>query len=539
MEQVVARFLQLQRLPVARHEFIDLVRSHPDYPSLLSVSDVLDSLGVNSLAAQFADEDLPDVAFPYLAHVERNGGDLLLIRNAAELAAARREDAGWSGILLQIDGMRVAPDKEQRERYETERKLLLVTRLTVGLTALLLLQPVLHYAGWLGAGFYLTALAGGFISYLLFASDLDFAQELVAEFCGGGPQAGCDDVLHTDPVNVLGFFKLSDASATYFLWQAAVLTSLALAPDLRPGVYPLLGIAAVLGLPVVALSVYYQYAVAKAWCRLCLGVDAVLLVQAGLAVYAFAAGQFTLGTLAPVAVLNAALALLAIAGLVVLLKQYGQRHNDLLKRKQQLQQGKNAIELFTAALQQQPRADTREFAQEMVIGNPEAPVEIIMVSNPFCAPCKHMHARLDHLLQLYPEQLKLRMRWVISGADSGKFPTSTQYLLQHWLTHVWGTPDQSQRTSDMIHAWYAVMNPERFGATHPADFSGDHALSTQLVTQHNLWSRQQHIKRTPTLFINGYQFPPGYKPTDLQLLIPSLADYFSAEVATDELLQPA
>jgi hypothetical protein len=38
--------------------------------------------------------------------------------------------------------------------------------------------------------------------------------------------------------------------------------------------------------PIILFSLYYQYFVAKTWCRLCLVVIAILLVQAGVLGYA-------------------------------------------------------------------------------------------------------------------------------------------------------------------------------------------------------------------------------------------------------------
>jgi uncharacterized membrane protein/thiol-disulfide isomerase/thioredoxin len=534
MEQVVANFLHRLRVPVARQECLQLIRSHPDYPSLVSVSDTLDSLGVDNYVAQFEDEELGDIAFPYLTHLAQpRGGELVLIATAAELAAARtRPGSTWTGIIVQANGLRVSAPAEQAARYTQERKLARVGWLVLAAAAVLLAQPAWLLPGWLAGATYLAALAGLFVGGLLLAKELGVAPELVEDFCGSGPKAGCDDVLATDPVQLFGFFTLTDAAAAYFLWQVASLALAAVAPGAGMGIYSLVSVVALLGVPVVAFSLYQQYWVAKAWCRLCLLVDAVLLLQAGLALYAISRGDSLLTAITPLVGLNAGLALLACGGLVVLARQQGLRQNELRDSEAALRRGKNAVALFTDALLRQPQVDTREFDQEMVIGSDEAPLEIIMASNPYCAPCKKGHEQLTRLVALYPDKLRVRFRLVVSGADTGRFPTANQYLLQYWLTNIWGQPNAADRTSQLLHEWYEKMNLDRFATTHPADFSGDYSLSTKLSTQHYSWVKQSRVAGTPTYFLNGYQLPAAYRLPDLKLLVPALAEYFSQDVAT-------
>jgi protein-disulfide isomerase len=304
------------------------------------------------------------------------------------------------------------------------------------------------------------------------------------------------------------------------------------APAGSAGLYALSSGAALLGIPVVIFSLYQQYWVAKAWCRLCLLVDAVLLLQAGLALYAGSRGEVLPATLTPLLVLNSGLALVASGGLVVLLKQLGRRQNELQESETALQRSKNSVALFTNTLLRQPRIDTGEFGQELVIGSDEAPLEIIMASSLYCAPCKKGHEQLARLVALHPDKLRVRFRLVLSAVDTGRFPTANQYVLQHWLTHSWGQPDERARTAQLLHEWYEEMNLDHFARTHPADFSGDYALSTELSTQHYRWVNQSRITRTPTYFLNGYLLPGAYRLPDLTLLLPALAEYFSQDVAT-------
>ena len=55
---------------------------HPDYPSLLAVSDVLTASQVENDAFRLDFDELDQVPLPYLAHVKTNGGDMVLVKKA-------------------------------------------------------------------------------------------------------------------------------------------------------------------------------------------------------------------------------------------------------------------------------------------------------------------------------------------------------------------------------------------------------------------------------------------------------------------------
>ncbi|RSK43177.1 vitamin K epoxide reductase family protein [Hymenobacter rigui] len=535
MEQIVARLLQLQHLPVARQEFSERVHTHPDYPSLLAVADVLDSFGVNQSVAQVADEQLAEVGFPYLAYLERGSGELVLIRSAAELAVARAEPAQWSGILLRVEGMRTPPSEEQLAAYRQERTVTRLARWSGTALSLGLLAVSAYLPSWWTTALYLLALAGVVIGYLLIGREVGATPGLIAEFCGGDAQPGCDSVLEADPVHLFGLYGLPDAVATYFPWQAGLLIAVALAGQPAAGAALLLAGLALAGPVVILASIYYQVVVVKAWCRLCLVVDGILGLQAVVALLAFSQQQVTLRALSLPTQLFAGGGLLVLTGGLLALKQVLLRQQATRQEKRALLRTKNSVPLFTTLLQQQSRADDWEFNQEMVFGAADAPIDIIMVSNPYCVPCQRTHAQLDRLLALFPELIKVRLRLTGSNADVGRFPTTTQYVLQHWLTHVRGQEDECLRTAEMLRAWYHTMNLDSFAATHPADFTGDYSSSTHLLTRHYAWNRQQGITRTPTLFVNGYLLPPGYAAEQLVLLLPGLAEYFLTQ---EQIQQP-
>ena len=83
------------------------------------------------------------------------------------------------------------------------------------------------------------------------------------------------------PVATLGgILPWTDVGLLYF--SGGLLLSLL--AGFQPVLWPLVGLLALLALPYTVFSLYYQGAVARQWCTLCLGVQAVLLTEGILAI---------------------------------------------------------------------------------------------------------------------------------------------------------------------------------------------------------------------------------------------------------------
>ena len=101
MEQTVSRFLRLLRVPVSDKYFRKIMASHPDFPSLLSISDTLQRLGVKHRVRRIEVSDLEKLPYPYLLPLNKNGSDILLIKDKNDLNLQRQGLEHWGGVVLQ------------------------------------------------------------------------------------------------------------------------------------------------------------------------------------------------------------------------------------------------------------------------------------------------------------------------------------------------------------------------------------------------------------------------------------------------------
>lgn len=113
---------------------------------------------------------------------------------------------------------------------------------------------------------------GLYISYLLVLKQLNIHSHIAERVCGVIEKQGCSTVLKTKGASFFGIFHWCEVGVTYFGISLVALT-------LKPDWIPQLALINVCCLPFSLWSVWYQHYRAKAWCTLCLSVQALLWLQ--------------------------------------------------------------------------------------------------------------------------------------------------------------------------------------------------------------------------------------------------------------------
>jgi protein-disulfide isomerase len=520
MEQTVSRFLQLLQVPISEKYVRKIIAAHPDFPSLLSIADILQRLGIDHLVRRIKKQDLETLPYPYLLPLDKGRGDILLIKSKQDLAKHKTDLEQWGGVVLQAEASKQIMDKTNHDLFLKERRsghyvIALLTLITI-----LLSLPFIFSFSWLVLALLLTSLAGAVVGYFIFAKEVGVTYTVVDAFCNPGKTIvnSCDTILKAD-IHLLGI-KFSDAVLTYFVFQVLALGFAQALPGATTGLTTVLAWLSVVTLPILFFSLYYQYFVAKVWCRLCLVVVSILAIQFSI----FAIGYFNgftllLGNVSFISVIVLAL-LFAVIGLAVLLvKSMIEHTNQLSAVGANGNRVKHSVPVFTQLLMQQKKVDDRPFEMEMRTGSPDAPIQIIMVSNLFCNPCKLKHEVVDQLVGMYPDKVSVAFRFVKSGRDE----ESVGHLLAYWAENIYAKENESDNTMKLMHDWFAFWDFEKFKQQYPIETTEAHE---QLAARHYAWINKAEVVFTPTFFINGHELPKEFVIDDLLAMAPSLADSF-------------
>lgn len=508
-EEIAYDWLRSIRLPVNKQFVTRELTTHTDYPSLLSLIDLLELGGMKYQAIQSSRENIHAFNYPLLAHIQEDGKEYMLPVNAA--ADWGREAAlqqSWSGIVLFPEG------KPQWQHSENTRRIRQQQMATaIGIGAILVFLLIIAYVfrnGFLPlqAIWGLLSLAGLSISVATVATELGMQLKVVNSMCNSISPRGCDAVLNSKYANGAFGISISALSLTYFLTQFIFFFFSAWNPLL-------LTVVQSLAVPVMAItffSVYAQAFVLKKWCALCLGIVSVLLMQGLLPLLSgnalFPAGSLSL-------LINFFLAQAMLTAIWIPVRNGIKGLRVQLEEAAELKKWKRDQLLFTAQWEEMPAVDVTLWPEELVIGDPGSPLHITVACNPYCGPCARDHKAMHLIHQLYPDKCHIRFRFTCSPGSMDKRTEAVKALLVKGAS----LPDDASR-AQMLDDWFAFMDmekwKERWGIIEEKNVE-------HLLTMHHNWIEEANIIGTPTLFINGRRLPRKYTAMDLVALIPVLA----------------
>lgn len=87
--------LRLGKVRVTHATLQEKLWQHPDFPSLISLSDTLDELKVGNLAAHLTADQLPEIPLPALAYLSSEGGFFAPVRAAGDAVEWWHNKRGW------------------------------------------------------------------------------------------------------------------------------------------------------------------------------------------------------------------------------------------------------------------------------------------------------------------------------------------------------------------------------------------------------------------------------------------------------------
>lgn len=519
MEKTISNYLRYLKIPISKNYTERLIASHPNYPSLLSVVDILDRLGINYHVGGVENGDISELQFPFLLPLNITG-EILFIKNDKDLEKNRLELQEFSGTVLQIQPEQTnISDPDHEEQYAKELVFKNIFAVLVISSLLFVSYYLTSSFSWASFALITSSTLGLILGYLLLAKDLGISFQAVENICKGKKNINCDTILKSNGAKIFSFLKFSDLVSIYFIVQPIVLYLALFNTSRAHEILLFLSLLSALTLPIIAYSLYYQSQVQKSWCTLCLFVVAILVLQASI----FA------GLIVSEAVLFKAVnfsSLLAyfflfpiIGSIFLIIKNKIESIGIIEKNGLLATRLKLSSSVFQQLLFEQNPVDVTPFNPEIKIGKDTADIRIIMVSNLYCNPCKEAHQVLEQLIKNFPDRVQVSFRFLLSGKDFDQSPTSNQYLIEYWRQNIYSKGDESSNTAKLIHEWYKLMDLDKFKQQYPLKASHDFTLSQELETQHLDWIEKYDVDFTPTLFLNGKKLPHGYLIKDLFYLI--------------------
>lgn len=528
--KALATFLRLINVKAHVETVNEALQNHPDWPSLLSISDTLSKWQVPNAAGKINPMQLDELPTPFLTNSNKYDAPIAIVTQVTDAGVQVLQDNYTKAVTLKKeeflkhwDGfyMIAEPGSASGEPgFENNRKKVIwktaLAVLTPGIILILSFLSVRKLAGAfhlseaLTTGFYLQyvlLMAGVIVSSLLVWYEIDRTNPVLKKVCTGMSKGNCSAILNSRHAKLFHLISWSEIGAFFF--AGGLLTLLSGRGHVTEGV-TLIAWLSILAVPYTLFSIYYQWQVARQWCVLCLAIQAILVLGALNAVLH--------GLLLPLSALSVsfviqALLLYLLPALVwYIIKPYILELQAGISSKRQYLRTKFNIDIFSTLLSKQRSISHPIEGLGIDLGNPAAPHTLVKVCSTHCGPCSKAHPKIEKLLHENPG---LNVKIIFAGSGSEYDPSTKP------ISHLLAIDAQGDKaiTKRALNDWYLSndKNYDHFAARYPVQ--GELQKQKDRISAMYNWCKQMKITQTPTYFINGYELPDVYDIEDLQYFL--------------------
>lgn len=488
-------------LKLDKQEFLFQFSSHPNYPSALAFSDTLNFMGVRNDAYELDKEYWDELPEEFIAIVDNTFSLVKKTGNNYSIYSDKAKTLNKEELHKKSTDFVLLFEKENADaKTVTSYKPFIYA-----IFAIIAIYSLLNHA-WYQLVFNILSMIGVYISLEIFNQKFGNTSAVIGSICGDTADRqtvnSCNKIINQDKTSILGL-KLSDFSLIYFIG----ITILGLFLPATSFIIKGFTFASVIA---IGYSLYIQGFVEKTFCRVCLVIISILVAQLVIAVFFFDNIYFDLKTS-----LLSFILWIASFSLVLYLNNTLNEKDSLQKSNTKNLRFKRNYDLFKRELTEKEKitfSDNETFS----IGNKDARLKISIISNPYCGFCKDAHKIMENLLEKYPDEISVQMRFNYSPDKQNEKFT---HLISDF-TYVYKNKPEKDFLQT-VEYWFETRDEEKIRQKTGATSS--HEDLTPLVNM-SAENRDAGLNFTPIILLNGYQFPDKYDREDIYYFIDELIE---------------
>lgn len=518
--ETVYALLKSLKVKVTKSDLKEVLREHPDYPSLFAIKEILEFYKVDNTTIKIPVENIYELSTPLLIHVNENGKQNFSVVKAIENGQVTRLNSDykwitesmsqfcgiWSGVVMLAEPTKNAGDKD----YSKKRKIELLNsfRIPAIITISLIILSgaitnnidITIYNWW---AIFTAKILGTIICVILLSQMIDKNNPLIAKLCKLGNEMDCGNILNSPASKIWGWLSWSELGFFYF---AGGLFSILIASHQS---FQMLGIFAILNLFTLlfsAYSVYYQFVVAKKRCSICLSILVIFWIEFAFLLPYWGNINLQLRVLYPL-MLGFFIPIL----FWITIKPLASGGTSAKYLKKELDFFKKNLQVFQILLSKQQKMPSLNGLSPIVLGNPSAQNTITVVSNPVCLPCRETHLDIEMLLESEID-VKIQMIFAVGNDKSSLKFQVAKYFIYAFLN--------ASYMPAILHDWF-IQDDQNYKAwqnDESKNFDLDFE-SERILGLHEAWCKEARINYTPTIFVNGFKNPNIYSLADLQYIM--------------------
>lgn len=492
-------YLDLIDIHIDVGEFRYQLNGHPEFPNILSYSDTLQFFNIDCSIFEINQEHINLLPENFLS----------INKGVFKLEYKKNYDISTSNIVLVIDKSERLYNKKGKSNFFLWSTILLGSLIL----SVLLLDFSFFYTG---IAFLSLSFLGFFLSYEAYKKTHGKGTIIPLGVCQNKMlKTDCDYVFNYKKWN---FFDISEISLLFFFSQIISFIVLAIYKDLN-FYYLIYKYISYLFIPISFVSLYYQVAVIKKLCPVCIGI--ILSIYTQLAILYFIPSSFV-----EVKIFSFILYILFILISSLFLFYLRERTNWNNKLEEEVVKNlrfrKNYV-FFRNNLSIQKKTLNDDFLNSFNFGNSDSSFILTLVTNPSCKYCKEFYPTFMRIINNYSNKINIRL---VLDADLDNF---SEELRTTYINMACIYENSEDKTTFFIalDEWYTIRTDKsgisKWNSKYSHLFTNqDHVVS--ILNNQKKWRNINDINFTPDIFINGHQYPIEYDRADLEYFISEMIE---------------
>ncbi len=510
--RVVRRALRHLSINVAYNALEEGLLSHPEYPSLKSITDFLDQQRIDHVAVRLTVPELENLKMSFIAHLSNDSGQLVFVRELTRGNLVRYYDSedkdrittkeaffnSYGGICIVIDGSTVQHKRIPASNNELIKNLLYLLPF-VALTFMLMHA---HDARAHSVKFdifvvlsVVLCVVGVVLSVAILLRKTKYS--FLAGKCNLPNPNSCNAVLDSKGARVFGWIELADVSVIYFITNTIILLA-------RPNSVAYAGIflVSVAATPFIFYSIFHQAFILRIWCRLCLSILSLLSIIPFLLYQTIGQLDFSFAFFADY---MGVLSVVTLSHLLIRLNRLTE--GGLQTIRLSFLRFRRDAGLFQYLLRRGQALDLEQRDGLFCYGDASSALEVIAFLDLECMSCRTSFEQLHDI----SFRAQFRVTLIFSVRDHNR------QVLSH-LSRLFGE-GKGDVALTFLRSWYAAPR-EAWRTISPEETPNN---LEAILDAHRKAFQVSKITTTPAIFVNAHKLPKEYQIKDLAYFIDHLS----------------
>jgi uncharacterized membrane protein len=507
------KLFKKERIGVDNTAFSTYLKSHPEYPQILSIANSLDHFNIKY--GVYQTESIYEVAESkncFLGTFRGKNGNIRLALVEHENGYFKVNSKKLSQDILANNWGNIALILEENQQLKKKYTKNIAVKFTQ-ITLICLLIIVASGFNLSILGFQVLSILGIALSVFVLKDVFSFNSSVHEKVCKITRKTDCKVVTSSKKWRIFEVLDFSDLSFSFFVSQFILLLIFSLVNQ-EIHFFRIQSLILTASTLFIIPSLYYQGFVVKYWCPLCLGIMLILGLEF-LYIFFIIENQFIPSDLN----FNFLLLSVVIFGTVFFLwrtfKSVFTKNQEFLHKHISTSRSLNNYQTFKNILLAKRRVNY-EF-DFINFNNNEQKLDIILITDPFCEFCSSVFKKLD---ALYMNSQRSFNWHIIFNVDLNGEPDSDKAIYRNMMNL------RLSKKADIKTAmrdWYNTTNEKIWLEKHKEPNLDIQKIDHILTNQYK-WCNESGVSYTPALLINGFELPKMYTVDDLFFTIDELIE---------------